>query len=226
MSFKADVFADYEAARRNEVRANWVRVLVGFLQYAGFRGMLLYRIGNWARRRRLRAVYRLVERVLQIFCGLNISTGAEIGGGLALPHPRTIIIGDRSKVGRRGCILQGVTLGGSGRKKPDGQSQPHIGDDVLIGAGAVLVGPIQVGNRVRVGANAVVTRDLPDDCTVVGNPMRIVRIGDRRVGLLEQDDELSHTLRDLARRVAALEAHLYQLGQDGESANRAEFADG
>jgi serine O-acetyltransferase len=226
MSFKADVFADYEAARRNEVRANWLRVLVGFLQYTGFRGMLLYRIGHWARRRRLRAVYRLVERALQIFCRLNISTGAEIGGGLALPHPRTIIIGDLSKVGKRGCILQGVTLGGAGRKRPDGQSQPHVGDDVLIGAGAALVGPIQVGNRVRVGANAVVTRDLPDDCTVVGNPMRIVRIGDRRLGLLEQDDELGRTLRDLARRVAALEARLDQLDRVGDSTSGTEFADG
>ncbi|MBN2446900.1 MAG: hypothetical protein JXO22_09250 [Phycisphaerae bacterium] len=208
MSFKDEVFADYEAACRHTARGTWLRVLVGFIQYSGFRAAVIYRIGHRARRRRVRIGYRLMERVLQIFCGLDISTGAEIGGGLFLPHPRSIIIGDTVVIGARAYILQGVTFGGSGRRGADGQSQPRVGDDVLIGAGAALIGPIVVGNGVKIGANAVVNKDVPDNSTAIGNPMQIVRIGEHRLGPLEQAGELARILGDLQRRVEAIEARL------------------
>ncbi|HUU95447.1 MAG TPA: DapH/DapD/GlmU-related protein [Phycisphaerae bacterium] len=185
MSFMTEVFADREAARRSEVKASWIRVLMGFLQYPGLRGLLLYRVGHGARRMTLRLQYRLFDPLIRFFSGSRISTDTEIGAGLSVPHPRSIIMGDRTKIGARVYILQADTFGASGKKKPDGQSRPHVGDDVLIGAGAGLVGPITTGNRVRVGANAVVTMDLPDDCTMVGNPGRVARAGERRIGLIE-----------------------------------------
>jgi len=103
-------------------------------------------------------------------------------------------------------ILQGATLGGEGGKaREDGQTQPSVGDDVIIGAGAALLGPIRVGNRVKIGANAVVNTDLPDDCTAVGVPARVVRLAGKRVRLLDRGGELADILNHTLKRLARLE---------------------
>ncbi|MBN2447249.1 MAG: hypothetical protein JXO22_11010 [Phycisphaerae bacterium] len=211
MSLREAVFADYEAAKRGTVRASWLRVTLGLMLHSAFRGVFLYRLGHRMAGGQLGRRSRVFNRLVQLFSGLGISTGAEIGPGLLLPHPQAIIIGEFSVIGARARILHGVTLGGAGRKNADGQSQPRVGDDVTIGAGAVLIGPITIGDRVSIGANAVVTTDVPNDCTVAGNPARIIRMGTRRVGLLEQHGEPGQTLRDMVSRLEALEARLTAL---------------
>jgi serine O-acetyltransferase len=206
MSFKTDVFADYVRARKDGGKATWPRVLIGLMRFTGFRVVFLYRMGHGARRRGFGIFHKTIERILGAFCRVEISTAAEFGPGLLLPHPREVMIGNRVKFGANATIYQAVNIGGVGAKsKPDGQTQPHGGDDALIGAGARLIGPITLGDRVRIGVNAVINKDLPDDSVVVGNPMRIVRVGDRSVSLFEQDDELGRTLRGLDERLRVLE---------------------
>jgi len=133
--------------------------------YPRIRAVIYYRLGQGlARRRLLPLAYWLESRAIR-GSGAEINPLAQIGPGLCLMHTVGIVVGPQVRVGERAIIYQGVTLG-------DGSvpGQPTIGDDVLIGAGAAVLGGITVGNRVVIGAHAVVTRDLPDDCVAVGAP--------------------------------------------------------
>jgi len=147
-------------------RRRWgVEVLVKSFLYPRIRAVIYYRLGQGlARRRLLPLAYWLESRAIR-GSGAEISPLAEIGPGLTLQHSVGIVIGPQVRIGTRAMIYQGVTLG-------DGSTpgQPQIGDDVLIGAGAAVLGGVQVGHRVVIGAHAVVTRDLPDDVVAVGSP--------------------------------------------------------
>jgi len=174
MSLKDDIFADYQAFARCKTKTNWPRVILMTVRSLGFRVVLLHRIGHWHRRRRRRLIAGVCDRLIWS-CGADLNTGAEIGAGFRLPHPIGVVVGSGVKIGQRVRILQGATLGGEGGKaREDGQTQPSVGDDVIIGAGAALLGPIRVGNRVKIGANAVVVDDVPEGATVVGVPGRPV----------------------------------------------------
>ena len=211
MSLREEVFADYEAALHQRQKASWGGVFLRFFQLRGFRVAFLYRLARRAEGKGQRVISGLLERMI-IRCGVSISSEADVGAGLLMPHPSGIVIGGKTRIGRGARILQGATLGGQGGRKRGEQSQPWVGDDALIGAGAALVGPIRVGDRVKIGANAVVTSDLPDDCVAVGVPARIVKIGDRRVSLLDQGGELTELLKDVLRRLERLEG---RIGEDG-----------
>lgn len=198
MSLKTDVFADYQAFLMREKKPTRLRVACLFLRSAGFKAVVLYRIGHWLRQRGSRVFAGLFDRLLWRR-GLDINTAADIGEGLRIPHPFAIVIGSDVRIGPRAWILQGVTMGGEGGKvREDGQTQPRLGDDVLVGAGAKLLGPIRIGNRVKIGANAVVNTDLPDDCVAVGIPARVVKIDDRRVEAHDRPGELVDRLHELA----------------------------
>jgi len=175
MSFREALFADYEANFKR--RPSWPRVLTGYFLKAGFRAAFLYRVAHWARQRSVPAVGPLLDRWIRRSCHIDFCSLADVGPGLYLPHPVGIVIGSGVRIGRNCHILQGVTLGGAGGKsRADGTTQPRVGDNVLIGAGAKILGPVDIGNGVRIGANAVVTRDLPDNCTAVGIPARILPV--------------------------------------------------
>ena len=208
MSFKEDVFADYRAVTQSGRRPNWLRVVGMLLRSASLRVAFYYRIGHRLRRRRIRILAGIFDRLIH-WSGLSVSTAAEIGKGLRIPHPQGVVIGGGVKIGERAYILQGVTLGGEGgKRRGDGQTAPRLGDDVLLGAGAKLLGPIIVGNRVKIGANAVVTSDLPDDCTAVGIPARVVRAGGKRISLLEQTGELPRLLNEILAKLDELEGRI------------------
>lgn len=207
MSVRTDIFADYTAAVNGASKPGWARVAMRFLKYCSFKAPFLFRIGSALRRRGWRIAGGLVGRLMQLMTGLEVGMTTQIGPGLKLPHPQTTIIGNRVKIGARARILQGVTIGGrAGRTKPDGQSQPIVGDDVLVGAGAMVLGPITIGDRVTIGANAVVLKDLPDDSVAVGVPAKVVKIGDKRIDILDRDGELGGILRDMRDRIEALES--------------------
>ncbi len=207
MSFKSDVFADLVVVAGRDRNTSWAKAFLYSFRNRSFRAVLMYRIGHLLGKKGHRISSWLVGRLLCGLTSLTIEMTAELGPGVTLPHLRSIIIGGAVKIGPRATILQGTTIGGRGwRMKPDGQHQPIIGADVLIGAGARILGPVTIGDRVKIGANAVVLKDLPDDAVAVGVPARIVRIGDRRIGLLAGDDELAGVLRDFRDRLEALES--------------------
>ena len=143
----------------------WLDVVAKAVLYPRVRAVIYYRLGQGlARRRLLPIAYWLESRAIR-GSGAEISPKADIGPGLTLMHSVGIVIGHEVRLGARALIYQGVTLG-------DGSApgQPTIGDDVLIGAGAAVLGGVTVGNRVIIGAHAVVTRDVPDDMVVIGAP--------------------------------------------------------
>jgi serine O-acetyltransferase len=175
-----------------------------------FQAVFLYRLGHRAHRRRFKILAYLLESWI-LRTGAEVGLEAEIGGGLYLPHLAGVVIGNETKVGRQAYILQGVTLGGNRWRERDSQIQPVLGDNVLIAAGAKILGPVRIASNVEIGANAVVLCDLPDDSVVVGVPARIIRIGGQRVPLLDRDGEYSEFLRDLVRRVESLERRLSEL---------------
>ena len=203
MSVWQNILEDFEHSfRRKGSVASAVKMA---LLRSGFRAVVLYRLGHSGRKKRMRWLGALTERLIHCLCRIDISTEAEIAPGLAIPHAVGIVIGSRSRIGRRCRVLQGVTLGGSGKTRADDQTQPRVGDDCILGAGAKLLGPVRIGNRCTVGANAVVTRDVSDDSLVVGIPARVIRRSGQTVPLSEQEGELARTLQDIIQRVAELE---------------------
>ncbi len=131
---------------------------------------------------------RLLSQISRFLTGLEIHPGATIGKGFFIDHGAGIVIGETTIIGRNCVLFHNVTLGGTG--KHVGKRHPTIGDNVFIGTGAILLGPIHVGNNVKIGANSfVVMRDVPSDCTVAGTPARIIKRNEQFV-----DEELPKTV--------------------------------
>lgn len=158
-----------------------------YLCYPGVRAVLRHRRAHRAylKGHYLRA--RLISARTQRKTGIDIHPGARIGKGLFIDHGAGVVIGETAVIGDYVTLYQGVTLGGTG--KDSGKRHPTIGNGVTIGAGAKVLGPITLGNHVKVGAGAIVLKDVPDQCTVVGNPGRVVRSpGDRPAIDLDHGD--------------------------------------
>ncbi len=125
---------------------------------------------------------RLLSQVLRFITGMEIHPGAKIKPGFFGDHGCGVVIGETVEIGRNCTMFHGVTLGGTGREK--GKRHPTIGDNVLIGHGATILGPVTIGSRSKIGAQTViVNRDVPDNCTVVGSPARIVRMNNKTADL-------------------------------------------
>lgn len=214
MSFKSEVWTDYTAHTKSGKKPSWLRVWIKTWTSRGFRAAFSYRIAKrFARKYTLLTL--LSEGWVRLVSGADISLHAEIGEGLRIPHPGGVIIGHNVRLGRNVSVYQGVTLGGAGGKtRPDGTTQPHVGDDVFIGPGAKVLGPVDIGDRAFIGANAVVVRDVPADAMVGGVPAQVIRIKDRPVPLLDRGGQNAEILKDLLARLAAAEAELKRLSAE------------
>lgn len=125
---------------------------------------------------------RLISQVTRFLTGIEIHPGARIGKGLFIDHGMAVVIGETAEIGKNCVMFHNVTLGGTGKHK--GKRHPTIGDNVLIGTGSILLGPICVGGNVRIGANTfIINHDVPSDSTVVGTPGHIVRLHGRKVNM-------------------------------------------
>jgi serine O-acetyltransferase len=143
---------------------------------AGFRAVMLYRIGFWLRKHRCRLVATIIERVMHHLCHCWISTSAEIGPGFLIAHVGSLVIGQGTRIGKNCDVRQNVTFGGNFNKKNEqGRTQPWVDDNVSFGAGAVVIGPIKVGSNSIIGANSVVTRDVPENVIVFGVPATVIK---------------------------------------------------
>jgi len=184
-------------------------VLEIVLCYPGFHAVLIHRLAHNIYKRGWYTLARVVSQFSRTFTGIEIHPGATIGRRFFIDHGMGIVIGETSEIGDDVLMYQGVTLGGTG--KDTGKRHPTIGNSVVIGTGAKILGNIKIGDHVKVGAGSVVVRPVPDHSTVVGVPGRVV--GDANVDLetLEHGklpDPQGQALDDLARRVAQLEALL------------------
>jgi serine O-acetyltransferase len=167
---RLNMFTDLQIIyERDPAARNWLEVL---FCYPGLQALFLHRIAHWLYSAGLPFVPRLISQLSRFLTGIEIHPGAKIGRGVFIDHGMGVVIGETAIVGDYAVIYQGATLGGTG--KEIGKRHPTLGENVVVGAGAKVLGNIQVGNNVRIGAGSVVLRDVPSDCTVVGIPGRII----------------------------------------------------
>jgi serine O-acetyltransferase len=192
---------------RDPAARNWLEVL---FCYPGIQALLLHRLANLLFR--LPFIPRLISHIARFLTGIEIHPGATIGKGVFIDHGMGVVIGETAIIGDYALIYQGVTLGGTG--KEGGKRHPTLGENVVVGAGAKVLGNLQIGNNVRIGAGSVVLRDVPSDCTVVGVPGRIVYRAGERVDPLEHGqlpDSEAQVIRALVDRIEALEQQIQDL---------------
>jgi serine O-acetyltransferase len=184
------------------------------LCYPGFHATLLHRLAHILYRAGLPLLPRVISQWCRFLTGIEIHPGACIGRRFFIDHGMGVVIGETTEIGDDVLVYQNVTLGGTGHEK--GKRHPTLGNRVVVGAGAKILGGIHIGDDVKVGAGSVVVHSVPDNCTVVGIPGRVVRTrGDN--GVLEHGtlpDPEGQAIEDLAERVAELEGLVRQLCGD------------
>ena len=184
-----------------------------FLLYPGFWAVFYHRIAHFFYNHKMFFVARWISNINRHVTGVEIHPGAKIGKGIMIDHGMGVVIGETTEIGDDVTIYQGVTLGGTGKDK--GKRHPTIGNNVLIGAGAKILGPFTVGNNSKIAANAVVLSEVPENSTCVGVPGRIVRQGNKRVNNLDHvhiPDPVSQELCKMLMRIEALEKKLEEKG--------------
>ncbi|HBC97657.1 MAG TPA: serine O-acetyltransferase [Clostridium sp.] len=144
-----------------------------FLVYPFIHALIHYRISHFFYKRKLFFIARAISQLSRMLTGIEIHPGAKIGKGLFIDHGMGVVIGETAEIGDNVTLYHGVTLGGTG-KDDTGKRHPTVGNNVFIGSGAKILGPIVVGDNVKIGANAVVLENIPSDCTAVGIPARII----------------------------------------------------
>lgn len=142
------------------------------LLYPSMHAIIAYRIAHGFYKRKFYFIARLISQAARFFTGIEIHPGAKIGKGLFIDHGMGVVIGETAEIGNDVVIYHGVTLGGTG--KETGKRHPTVGNNVVIGAGAKVLGPIYIGDNSKIGANAVVLADIPCNSTAVGIPAKVV----------------------------------------------------
>src|SRR5215470_12427774 len=182
------------------------------LCYPGVHAIWLYRIAHWLWRRGWTTSARLVSHVTRFATGIEIHPAARLGPGLFIDHGMGVVIGETAEVGENVTLLQGVTLGGTSLKRE--KRHPTLGNNVVVGAGAKIIGGFKIGDGSRIGAGSVVVREVPTNSVVVGVPGRVTyRDGQRVAGAIDLDqtdlpDPVSKALEQLLERIRALEGEL------------------
>ena len=203
---------DIRAYQRNDPAARSAMEIL--LLYNGLHATIDYRIAHWLLRHHCRFLARAVSQWSKLWTGIEIHPGAQIGKRLVIDHGTGIVIGETAEIGDDCLLYQGVTLGGTG--KDVGKRHPTLGNNVMVGAGAKVLGPIHVGNNARIAANAVVLREVPDNATVVGVPGHVVRLCGEKLDHIHTPDPVMLELEMLKQRLSRLEARLEDAQSDTE----------
>ncbi len=198
---KKDFYAVFE---RDPAAANWLEVL---LVYPGFHAVILYRIAHWLWNKEIPFVPRIISHLGRFLTGIEIHPGAKIGTDFFIDHGMGVVIGETTVIGNNVTLFQGVTLGGTGKEK--GKRHPTLGNNIVVGVGAKILGNIIIGDNVKIGANSVVLEPVSSDSTVVGVPGRVVKQGGRR--LTETMLDHVHLPDPVADRIERLERELKEI---------------
>jgi serine O-acetyltransferase len=202
---------------RDPAARNWLEVLVC---YPGLQALSCHRIAHWLYKIGIPFFPRFISHLARFLTGIEIHPGAQIGRGVFIDHGMGVVIGETAIIGDYCLIYQGVTLGGTGKEL--GKRHPTLGENVVIGGGAKVLGNIQIGNDVRIGAGSVVLRDVPSNCTVVGIPGRVIYRSGVKVDPLEHGnlpDSEAAVIRTLVDRIESLEQEVKQL-RESQSASK------
>src|SRR5438445_6991388 len=208
---------DVVAARDRDPAARDVGQLEILATWPGLHAFLAHRIAHALDGAGLPLVPRSISMLSRTVTGIEIHPSARIGEGLFIDHRAGVVVGETAEIGHNVTLYQGVTLGGTGFAT--GKRHPTVQDNVTIGSGAKLLGPITVGHGAKIGANSVVITDVPPNSTVVGNPGHPVRVDGRRVEGPDADwihlpDPIAEAIEGLASRIGALERSIAELSQE------------
>ncbi len=222
-----EVRADVSAARDRDPAAQKVSTLEILLSWAGVQALLAHRLAHALLEAGVPIVPRVLSYLTRSVTGVEIHPAAKIGRELFIDHGSGVVIGETAEIGKCVTLYQGVTLGGTGFQR--GKRHPTLGDNVTVGSGAKLLGPIAVGDGAKIGANTVVIEDVPPHATVVGNPGHPVKVDGRRVEGPDADwihlpDPIADAIKALSERIAEVEERLARLdGGNGPSAEVAKI---
>ena len=184
------------------------------LTYSGFHALVMYRFAHFMYVHNYKLVARVVSQIAKFFTGIEIHPGAKIGSGIFIDHGEGVVIGETAEIGNNVVIYQGVTLGGTGKDK--GKRHPTIEDNVMISAGAKVLGPFTVGKNAKIGAGSIVLDEVPANATVVGVPGRVVKLNGVRVDDLDQC--LPDPVADEIKRLSDKIDELYEIiGAEGKN---------
>ena len=199
---------DLTAAQDRDPAARDVGRVEILLTYGGVQALLSHRVAHVLHGAGVPMAPRMLAAATRTLTGVEIHPAARIGRGPLIDHGTGVVIGETAEIGDNVTLYQEVTLGGTGFQR--GKRHPTVGDDVVVGSGAKLLGPIEVGDRAKIGANSVVIHDVPAAATVVGNPGHPVRVDGERPSGPDADwahlpDPVADAIRGLANRVGELE---------------------
>lgn len=181
-----------------------------FLLYQGVHATLYHRLAHWLYCHNRKFLARCVSQWSRFWTGIEIHPGAKIGRRLVIDHGMGIVIGETAEIGDDCLLYHGVTLGGTG--KDHGKRHPTLGNNVMVSAGAKVLGPFKVGDNSRIAANAVVLSEIPPEATAVGVPARVVRIAGEKVDFAGQVDQI-HVTDPVQKGLQALNSRLEWLEQ-------------
>ena len=216
---------DVAAVRDRDPAARGAGTVEILTSYAGVHALLGHRVSHALHDAGVPLIPRALSNVSRILTGIEIHPAAQIGNEFFIDHGSGVVIGETASIGNCVTLYQGVTLGGTGFQR--GKRHPTLGNNVTVGSGAKLLGPIAVGDGAKIGANTVVVEDVPPSATVVGNPGHPVKLEGRRVEGPDADwihlpDPIADAIKALSERIAAVEQRLAEL--DGGKGPSAEVA--
>ncbi|MBR0600464.1 serine O-acetyltransferase [Sinanaerobacter chloroacetimidivorans] len=218
MAFFRDISEDIKAVlARDPAARNGFEVL---LCYPGVWALIFHKPAHWLYQHNLKLLARLISQWARFFTGIEIHPGATIGKRCFIDHGMAVVIGETAEVGNDVTIYQAVTLGGTG--KDVGKRHPTIGNNVVISSGAKVLGPFKVGDHSKIGAGSVVLEEVPDHCTVVGIPGKIVRrynVKTEDLNQIDLPDPIAVELECLRRRIVMLENRLKEMEKGKENEN-------
>lgn len=178
-----------------------------YFLYSGFKAVKSYRKANWFFRHNMKFIARYISQRARRRTGIEIHPAAKIGKGLFIDHGMGVVIGETAEIGDNCTIYQNVTLGGTG--KDHGKRHPTLGNNVMVGAGAKVLGPFKVGDNARIAANAVVLSEVPPNATAVGVPARIARLNGIKTSSLDQ----IHVQDPVSLNLCKLEHEIHELSE-------------
>ena len=218
-----EVRSDVTAARERDPAARGASTIEILGGWAGVQALLAHRVAHVLRDGDVPLAPYLIAYASRAVTNIEIHPAAEIGADFFIDHGAGVVIGETAEIGDSVTLYQGVTLGGTGFQR--GKRHPTVEDNVTIGSGAKLLGPITVGRGAKVGANTVVIEDVPADSTVVGNPGHPVKVEGRRVEGPDADwihlpDPIADAIKQLSQRIAELEGQLAKLSGEKETGSK------
>ena len=213
--------ADLDVIRERDPAARGTLEIL--LCYPGLHAITLHRASHriWKSKLPIKLIARVLSQVSRMLTGIEIHPGAKIGKGVFIDHGMGLVIGETTEIGERCLLYQGVTLGGTG--KEGGKRHPTLENNVVVGAGAKILGNVRIGTNTRIGAGSVVLRDVGNDCTVVGIPGRVIHQSGVKINPLAHSalpDAEARVIRNLMERIDILEDEVRRFNDNDDAANR------